>query len=121
MVSLGLGINAGHDLNLENLPRMRNLPGLREVSIGHHLMAHALYVGLEQSVKDSRGSGLWTTVGNLPGGIHKKWLAGYIALCEFRINSKVITAEFIQNSSLALNLNMSQNLIDSCLLDSVRA
>ena len=55
-VSLGLGINAGHDLNLENLPRMRNLPGLREVSIGHHLMAHALYVGLEQSVKDYRAA-----------------------------------------------------------------
>ena len=55
-VSLGLGINAGHDLNLENLPRMRNLPGLLEVSIGHHLMAHALYVGLEQSVKDYRAA-----------------------------------------------------------------
>lgn len=55
-VSLGLGINAGHDLNLENLPRMRNLPGLLEVSIGHHLMAHALYVGLERSVKDYRAA-----------------------------------------------------------------
>ena len=36
--------------------RMRNLPGLLEVSIGHHLMAHALYVGLEQSVTDYRAA-----------------------------------------------------------------
>jgi pyridoxine 5-phosphate synthase len=55
-VSLRLGVNAGHDLNLENLPCMWNLPGLLEVSIGHHLISHALYVGLEQSVKDYRAA-----------------------------------------------------------------
>ena len=54
--SLGLGINAGHDLNLDNLPRMQNLPGLLEVSIGHHLISHALYVGMEQSVRDYRSA-----------------------------------------------------------------
>ena len=54
--SLGLGINAGHDLNLDNLPRMQKLPGLLEVSIGHHLISHALYVGMEQSVKDYRSA-----------------------------------------------------------------
>lgn len=49
---LGLGVNAGHDLNLENLPRMRSLPGLLECSIGHALISHALFVGLRQAVKD---------------------------------------------------------------------
>ncbi len=50
--SLGLGINAGHDLDLENLPLFRQLPHLQEVSIGHALVSHALYVGLERSVRD---------------------------------------------------------------------
>ena len=51
---LGLGINAGHDLNLDNLPLMQKLSGLLEVSIGHHLMADALYIGLESAVKAYR-------------------------------------------------------------------
>ena len=51
---LGLGVNAGHDLNLENLPLMQKLPGLLEVSIGHHLMADALYIGLEAAVNAYR-------------------------------------------------------------------
>ena len=50
--SLGLGINAGHDLDLENLVLFRNLPHLDEVSIGHALISHALFVGLERSVRD---------------------------------------------------------------------
>lgn len=53
-MDLGLGINAGHDLNLENLPLMQKLPGLLEVSIGHHLMADALYIGLAAAVKAYR-------------------------------------------------------------------
>ena len=53
-MDLGLGINAGHDLNLDNLPLMQKLPGLLEVSIGHHLMADALYIGLESAVKAYR-------------------------------------------------------------------
>lgn len=53
-MDLGLGINAGHDLNLENLPLMQKLTGLLEVSIGHHLMADALYIGLEAAVKAYR-------------------------------------------------------------------
>lgn len=53
-MDLGLGINAGHDLNLDNLPLMQKLPGLLEVSIGHHLMADALYIGLEPAVKAYR-------------------------------------------------------------------
>ena len=47
---LGLGINAGHDLNLINLPRYRTLPGLQEVSIGHALTVDALNMGLENAV-----------------------------------------------------------------------
>ncbi|MCW8128066.1 pyridoxine 5'-phosphate synthase [Microbulbifer halophilus] len=47
---LGLGINAGHDLNLINLPRYRTLPGLQEVSIGHALTVDALNMGLDNAV-----------------------------------------------------------------------
>jgi pyridoxine 5-phosphate synthase len=50
--SLGLGVNAGHDLDLDNLTMFRLLPYLDEVSIGHALMSHALFVGLRQSVSD---------------------------------------------------------------------
>ena len=49
--SLGLGVNAGHDLNLDNLPMFRRLPHLAEVSIGHALVSHALFVGLDRSVR----------------------------------------------------------------------
>ena len=50
--SLGLGVNAGHDLDLENLVLFRRLPHLDEVSIGHALVSHAIFVGLERSVRD---------------------------------------------------------------------
>ena len=50
--SLGLGVNAGHDLDLRNIVLFRRLPHLEEVSIGHALISHALYVGLERSVRD---------------------------------------------------------------------
>jgi len=50
--SLGLGINAGHDLDLDNLQMFRRLPHLDEVSIGHALISHALFVGLERSVRE---------------------------------------------------------------------
>ena len=50
--SLGLGINAGHDLDLDNLTMFRRLPHLDEVSIGHALIGHALYVGLDRAVHD---------------------------------------------------------------------
>lgn len=48
----GLGINAGHDLSLENLRYFKeNVPGLLEVSIGHALISDALYFGLENTVQ----------------------------------------------------------------------
>jgi pyridoxine 5-phosphate synthase len=50
--SIGLGINAGHDLDLTNLVLFRTLPHLDEVSIGHALISHALFVGLDRSVRD---------------------------------------------------------------------
>jgi pyridoxine 5-phosphate synthase len=49
--SLGLGINAGHDLDLRNLALFRRLPNLAEVSIGHALISHALFEGLDASVR----------------------------------------------------------------------
>ncbi|MBI3304008.1 MAG: pyridoxine 5'-phosphate synthase [Deltaproteobacteria bacterium] len=49
---VGLGLNAGHDLNLDNLPYFaQRIPGLLEVSIGHALICDALYTGLRQAVK----------------------------------------------------------------------
>ena len=51
-VELGLGINAGHDLDLHNLKYFaKNIPGLKEVSIGHALICDALYLGLENAVQ----------------------------------------------------------------------
>lgn len=49
---LGLGINAGHDLNLKNMTLYRTLPGLQEVSIGHALTVDALLKGFSVSVKE---------------------------------------------------------------------
>ena len=47
----GLGLNAGHDLSLENLSwYIRNIPWTDEVSIGHALICDALYIGLERSI-----------------------------------------------------------------------
>lgn len=48
----GLGVNAGHDLNLENLRFFKkNIPYLNEVSIGHALICDALYLGLEETIR----------------------------------------------------------------------
>ncbi len=47
----GLGVNAGHDLHLRNMPRIaQNIPEMLEVSIGHALLADALYLGLEETI-----------------------------------------------------------------------
>jgi pyridoxine 5-phosphate synthase len=48
----GLGVNAGHDLDLHNLVRFRHVPRVAEVSIGHALISHALFVGLDRAVGD---------------------------------------------------------------------
>jgi pyridoxine 5-phosphate synthase len=50
--TFGLGVNAGHDLDANNLRHFAaNVPYLEEVSIGHALISEALYAGLEQTVK----------------------------------------------------------------------
>lgn len=49
---LGLGVNAGHDLDLDNLTYFRrSVPYLNEVSIGHALICDALYLGLEETIR----------------------------------------------------------------------
>ncbi|PIF05256.1 MAG: pyridoxine 5'-phosphate synthase [Draconibacterium sp.] len=50
--NIGIGLNAGHDLSLENLNFLhKNIPNLLEVSIGHALIADALYLGLETTIQ----------------------------------------------------------------------
>jgi pyridoxine 5-phosphate synthase len=50
-MEVGLGVNAGHDLNLNNLNYFsHNIPGLLEVSIGHAIISDALYLGLEKTI-----------------------------------------------------------------------
>jgi pyridoxine 5-phosphate synthase len=48
----GLGINAGHDLDLDNLVLFRELPHLDEVSIGHAIISRAVFVGLATVVRE---------------------------------------------------------------------
>lgn len=51
-IEMGLGINAGHDLNLDNLKYFhQTIPELLEVSIGHALVCEAIYLGLENTIK----------------------------------------------------------------------
>ena len=50
-IKCGLGVNAGHDLNLDNLRYFKQtMPRLDEVSIGHALICDALYLGLEKTI-----------------------------------------------------------------------
>ncbi|MBN3938423.1 pyridoxine 5'-phosphate synthase [Nostoc sp. NMS9] len=49
---IGLGVNAGHDLNLQNLEKFCSIPNILEVSIGHALIADALDIGLFNAVKE---------------------------------------------------------------------
>jgi pyridoxine 5-phosphate synthase len=50
--ALGLGVNAGHDLSLENLGKFCTIPGIEEVSIGHALIGDALMLGLDGAVRE---------------------------------------------------------------------
>jgi len=50
--ALGLGVNAGHDLDLDNLTLFRRLPHLDEVSIGHAIVSRAVFAGLESVVRE---------------------------------------------------------------------
>lgn len=50
-VELGIGLNAGHDLNLQNLPLFLSIPGILEVSIGHALVVESIQQGLANVVR----------------------------------------------------------------------
>ena len=50
-VQLGLGVNAGHDLNLENLAEFLTIPAILEVSIGHALVVEALHLGIKTVIQ----------------------------------------------------------------------
>lgn len=49
---LGLGVNAGHGLDYQNIKIFREVPDIDEVSIGHAVVAHAMFVGIERAVKE---------------------------------------------------------------------
>ena len=56
-LNCGLGVNAGHDLSLENIEWFRrHIPRLSEVSIGHALICEALYLGLEETIRRYRAA-----------------------------------------------------------------
>ena len=52
---LGLGVNAGHGLDYQNVKVFREIPDIDEVSIGHAIIAHAMFVGIERAVKEMIG------------------------------------------------------------------
>lgn len=52
---LGLGVNAGHGLDYQNIKVFREIPDIDEVSIGHAVIAHAMFVGIERAVKEMVG------------------------------------------------------------------
>lgn len=53
-LNLGLRINAGHGLNYRNVKPVVKLPGLEELNIGHSIISHAVFVGLERAVKEMK-------------------------------------------------------------------
>jgi len=52
--NFGLNVNAGHGLNYHNVKRMHEIPNLVELNIGHSIIARAIFVGLEQAVKEMK-------------------------------------------------------------------
>lgn len=52
--SLGLKVNAGHGLNYKNVSRMKEIPRLVELNIGHSIISRAIFVGLEKAVKEMK-------------------------------------------------------------------
>lgn len=52
--SLGLKVNAGHGLNYKNVHRMKEIPNLIELNIGHSIISRAIYVGLKNAVKEMK-------------------------------------------------------------------
>ena len=54
--SLGLKVNAGHGLNYDNVHRMKEIPGLIELNIGHSIISKAVFVGIEAAVREMKES-----------------------------------------------------------------
>ena len=52
--SIGWGVNAGHGLNLQNVKAMHRLPHLHELNIGHSIVSRALFVGLQEAVREMK-------------------------------------------------------------------
>jgi pyridoxine 5-phosphate synthase len=52
---VGLKVNLGHGLNYRNILNFKDVPGISEYSIGHAIMARAIYVGLDRAVRDMAG------------------------------------------------------------------
>lgn len=50
--TLGLKVNAGHGLNYENVSRMKEIPGLVELNIGHSIISRAIFIGLKNAIID---------------------------------------------------------------------
>ena len=50
--ALGMGVNAGHGLNLDNVGPVCGLPWLDTLNIGHSIVCHAVFVGLEQATRE---------------------------------------------------------------------
>ena len=53
--NLGLKVNAGHGLNYQNVHRMKEIPNLHELNIGHSIIARAVFVGLKDAVAEMKG------------------------------------------------------------------
>jgi pyridoxine 5-phosphate synthase len=52
---MGLQVNAGHGLDYHNVKAVAAIPGVRELNIGHSIIARALFSGLDQAVRDMKG------------------------------------------------------------------
>jgi len=53
-VSLGLAVNAGHGLHYHNVHQIASIPGVEELNIGHAIVAHALFVGWDNAVREMK-------------------------------------------------------------------
>ena len=51
---LGIGVNAGHGLNYQNVKRLTHIPEIVEYNIGHSIIARAVLVGLDQAVREMK-------------------------------------------------------------------
>jgi pyridoxine 5-phosphate synthase len=54
--SLGLTVNAGHGINYTNIAEVVTLPHLHELNIGHSIISHALFVGVERAVSEMKAA-----------------------------------------------------------------